>query len=641
MSCDYFRVAAISPPVKVADVTFNLSKTKEFFGLAQEQNASLIVFPELGLTAYTCGDLFYDELLLSSAAEALLEFTLSTSGTEAIAIVGFPFSFQGNLYNCAAVVSNGQIRGLVPKSFLPNSGEFYEQRWFTSGRALPLQMIDFKGFTIPFGVSQIFSIKDSLAKFGVELCEDLWTINPPSGNLCAGGANIIVNLSASNELIGKAAYRRQLISQQSARGMCAYVYANAGPGESTTDLVFSGHCLIAENGTILGESSRFEFEGALLIRDIDMPRIDCERRRSANFAVDNLPFLNETVLSSASSNLKSDLFRVISQYPFVPSDNLDRDSVCAETFAIQTAGLRKRLEHTGVQGLVLGLSGGLDSTLALLIALHVFDQMRIERKNINCLSMPGFGTSSRTKENAKQLALVSGTSFKEIDIRESVSLHLLDISHSKNEKDITFENSQARERTQILMDVANQKNSLVLGTGDLSEAALGWCTYNGDHMSMYHVNSGVPKTLIQFLLRWHAETSEVPIFKNILFDVLDTPISPELLPVKANGEIQLTEQTIGPYVLHDFFLYHLFRGGCRPKKIVFMAEIAFSGVYNRDEIKKWLLVFYRRFFSQQFKRSAMPDGPKIGSVALSPRGDWRMPSDASPDIWIRELESLS
>jgi NAD+ synthase (glutamine-hydrolysing) len=642
MAFEYFRVAAASPPVKVADVNFNLRTTKEFFERAAEKNVSLVVFPELGLTAYTCGDLFYDQLLLKCASEAVLDFARGTAGSDSIAVIGFPLPLHGRLFNCAAVICNGEIKGLIPKSYLPNTGEFFERRWFSSGRDRKTGLIDFYGSEVPFGCSQLFTIFNTQLRIGVELCEDLWAIAPPSNELCLAGANLIVNLSASNEIIGKRIYRRQLVAQQSARGICAYVYASAGPGESTTDLVFSGHCLIAENGSILKESDRFNFDGSLIIQDIDVQRLDYERRRNSTFSVVSSLTTFETHLHLKPQEPwpPTELVRTVSPYPFIPKEDSDRNEVCSEIFSIQTAGLRKRLEYTGVKSLVLGLSGGLDSSLALLVATNVFDELKLDPREILCYSLPGFGTSSRTKENAKKLALFSGVALTEIDIKKSVSLHLSEIKYPEKSLGITFENAQARERTQILMDVANKHNALVLGTGDLSEAALGWATYNGDHMSMYHVNVGIPKTLVKYLVEWRAEVGASQLLRDVLLDIIATPISPELLPAD-DETIQSTEVSIGPYILHDFFLYHMLRGGCNPAKILLLAEIAFKDKFSHTEIKKWLLLFYRRFFVNQFKRSSMPDGPKVGTVALSPRGDWKMPSDASADIWIKELENLS
>ena len=638
------RISAVAPELRVADVAFNSEKILEALSLASQRGASLAIFPELCVTAYTCGDLFTQRLLQVRAKEALLKLALATKPLDIHAIVGLPIAMQGRLYNCAAVIGSGQVIGLVPKQFLPSTGEYYEKRWFTSGTQLLPAEIDFGDYSSPLATNLVFRDDINGCSFGIEICEDLWAVQPPSGRLSLAGANLIVNLSASSELIGKAPYRRELVRQQSARCNVAYVYASAGPGESTTDVVFAGHCLIAENGSILAESDRFEFATQMIFADIDLEHLHHERIRNSSFSSSapagdfcSIPVAMHSVCTSEPLGT----LRPNPALPFLPSDPQIRSETCREIFSIQSTGLAKRLKHTGAKNIVLGISGGLDSTLALLVTVQTFDLLALDRKGILALTLPGFGTTSRTRTNAETLVEQLGATLRVIPINTAVEQHFRDIGHDEGVYDITYENAQARERTQILMDVANQMNAFVVGTGDLSEAALGWCTFNGDHMSMYHVNAGVPKTLVRYLIDWCADTVFAGSTTKVLHEIAATPISPELLPITEDGgQPQQTEDTVGPYELHDYFLYHFLRHGSRPAKVLYFAELAFAGRYERAIILKWLEVFYRRFFSQQFKRSAMPDGPKIGSVALSPRGDWRMPSDASAAAWLAEIEFM-
>jgi NAD+ synthase (glutamine-hydrolysing) len=644
ISFGLLRMAAVAPELLVADVSFNTAKILNAMRMASARGASLAVFPELCLTGYTCGDLFTQSMLHVRAKEALLELAVATKALNVHAVVGLPIALQGRLYNCAAVIGSGRVLGLVPKQYLPSTGEYYEKRWFASGTHLLPTEIDFGDYLAPLATNLVF--RDALVgcAFGLEICEDLWAVQPPSGRLSLAGANLILNLSASSELIGKAAYRRELVRQQSARCNVAYAYASAGPGESTTDVVFAGHCLIVENGSILAESDRFEFATQMIFADIDLERLLHDRLCNSSFS-SSVPAGDIcTVPVELQSLPTSEPLGVLRPNPalaFLPSDARVRDETCREIFSIQSTGLAKRLKHTGGEKIVLGISGGLDSTLALLVAVQTFDRLGLDRKGIVALTMPGFGTTSRTRGNAERLVEQLGATFRVIPIHAAVQQHFKDVGHDESVHDITYENAQARERTQILMDVANQVNGFVVGTGDLSEAALGWCTFNGDHMSMYHVNAGVPKTLVRYLIDWCADTFFAGTAANVLHEIAATPISPELLPITEDGQQpQQTEDTVGPYELHDYFLYHFLRHGSRPAKILHFAELAFAGRYDRVIILKWLEVFFRRFFSQQFKRSAMPDGPKIGSVALSPRGDWRMPSDASVAEWLAEIRLM-
>ena len=583
---------------------------------------------------------------MQKAREALLALADKTARINIHAIVGLPLALEGRLYNCAAVIGGGVVLGLIPKVFLPTNGEFYEERWFTSGRNLTPSEIDVGGSSVPVTTDVLFPMASVPGcTIGVEICEDLWAVEPPSGNQALAGATLICNPSASNELLGKRVYRRDLVKSQSARCLAGYVYASSGPGESSTDLVFSGHCMVAENGIVLAESERFRFDTQIIYADIDFERIQHERLCNSSFSRDAsrktfrvVPVKCE-VHQSVQERLGS--LRPNSPTPFVPSDPLARASTCREIFAIQSTGLAKRLRHTQTRRVVIGISGGLDSTLALLVVVHAFDMLRLDRKGILAVTMPGLGTSRRTRTNAETLVDLIGAELRVISIRDAVAQHFKDIDHSEEMLDVTYENAQARERTQILMDLANKVGGFVVGTGDLSEAALGWCTFNGDHMSMYHVNVGVPKTLVRYMIQWCAEEEFSAGISNVLRDISVMPISPELLPVDAQGEVrQITEDIVGPFELHDYFLYHMVRCGEGPAKITYMAELAFGSKYDRTTILRWLEVFVTRFFSQQFKRSAMPDGPKVGSVALSPRGDWRMPSDASVAMWVAEIQQL-
>ena len=626
MNYGMIRAAAASLRLKVADPTYNKEKIKEAIDCAEQKGTRLIVLPELCVTGYTCADLFFTKSLQNSAENALKEIIEYTSGKNIVAAVGMPVPFYNSLYNCAVVIGNGRIYGIVPKIHIANYNEFYEKRWFASGSDFKsCQNIDFCGFETTIG-SQIFDLGGG-AVLGVELCEDLWVPTPPSGSLTLSGANIIANLSASDEYVSKAQYRRDLVSNQSARCICAYVYSGAGVCESTTDLVFSGATLIAENGSVIAQGKRFARDNEIIVSDIDIERLNSQRR--GNMSFENS--LNELKITQIPlNNNENDLtYRFVDAHPFVPSDDEKRRERCEEIFAIQAAGLAKRLEHVGSKGCVIGISGGLDSTLALLVAVEAMKLIGKPSSDILGITMPGFGTTDRTYNNAIDLMKSLGVTIKEISIKDACVQHMKDIEHDEAVKDITYENTQARERTQILFDMANKHNCLLVGTGDLSELAMGWCTYNGDHMSMYGVNASVPKTLVRYLVDYVAKISDEKT-KAILLDVLDTPVSPELLPPDSDGKIaQKTEDNIGPYELHDFFLYNFVRFGFEKDKLRRLAIKAFDGVYDSATIEKWLGVFMKRFFISQFKRSCIPDSPKVGSVSLSPRGDWRMPSDAS------------
>ena len=625
MKDGFLRVASATPHIKVADCTGNAQKIIAMSKEASANGASLVVFPELCITGYTCGDLFLQRALLNSAEENLKVIINETKDLDCVILVGLPVRANSGLYNCAAVIYHGDLLGLVPKKYIPNYSEFYELRHFTPAKDERIDTAMFINEDIQWteiAKNVIFEcIEMPEFKLGVEICEDLWTAEPPSGKLALNGATIIANLSASDEVIGKADYRRMLVKSQSARLLSAYVYTSAGLGESTQDLVFSGHNLICENGSILAESKRFET--GIIYADVDLQKMENERAKANTFVGEynfervcfHLPVKDLT------------LHRHFSKTPFVPTNKTNLDERCEEILTIQATGLATRIQHTNAKSIVIGLSGGLDSTLALIVAVHAMDMLKRDRKDIIAVTMPCFGTTKRTKSNAEILAESYGVSFKDINISKAVTQHFEDIGQSLDVLDVTFENGQARERTQVLMDIANKTGGFVVGTGDLSELALGWATYNGDHMSMYAVNASIPKTLVRHLTAFEAEHSEGNL-KKALLDILDTPVSPELLPPK-DGEIsQKTEDLVGPYELHDFFLYYLVRQGFTPKKIFRLAKIAFEGAYDDETIKKWLKTFLRRFFSQQFKRSCLPDGPKVGTVTLSPRGDWRMPSDA-------------
>ena len=638
MKDGFIKAAAGTVDVVVADVEYNTQAVLARMREADAAGVNVLVLPELCLTGYTCGDLFFSDCLLGAVEPALQAIVEASKALYPVVAVGLPLRFGGKLYNCAAVVHAGRILGVVPKTHIPNYGEFYELRQFASasvlgGRTYELTLC---GQTVPFGAKLLFACAGMPDyTFGVELCEDLWVPCPPSTALCAGGAAIILNLSASDEVIGKAEYRRSLVSSTSARLVCGYVYCSASPTESTQDMVFSRHHLIAENGTILAENEPFG-DAALTVSEIDVQRLAHERHRVTTYdAVPNL----QTVLFRQPLR-DTALTRHFAPNPFVPPYDEQLRARAEAILRIQSQGLKKRIEHTHAKTVVLGISGGLDSTLALLVCVRAFDLAGRSRKEIQCVTMPCFGTTKRTKSNAVALCQALGVSVQEVNITASVRQHFADIGHDEAVHDVTYENCQARERTQVLMDIANQSGGLVIGTGDLSELALGWATYNGDHMSMYAVNCSVPKTLVRYIVRYEADSS-APALRDILLDILDTPVSPELLPADKNGQIaQKTEDLVGPYELHDFFLYHTLRFGSRPRKLFRMASYAYGGKYSRETILHWLKTFCRRFFQQQFKRSCIPDGPKVGSVTLSPRGDWRMPSDASSRLWLEEAEKL-
>lgn len=649
LSCahDYgmMRVASAVPGVNVADVNYNVKEIIAQVKLAMQSHAQLVVLPELAVTGYTCADLFATDLLLDAAEQAVKAIAVEFANDDIVIAVGAPLRCENRLYNCAVVMQRGMM-WVVPKTYLPNYKEFYEKRWFTSASAAPRDAsINIVGESVPFGTDIIFEM--GKAHLALEVCEDLWAPVPPSSLAALAGANVLINISASNELVAKHDRLLQLISHQSSQCIAAYVYSSAGYGESTTDLVFGGNAVIAENGTIIGHSKRFERHPQLIVADIDIEALDNERRLNSSFADCGQrhcrPYRRMNLHFTALDYEQLPLQRPLRRLPFVPNEVSRRETRCEEIVNIQTYGLMRRLQHTGIKSLVVGISGGLDSTLALMIAVRAFDQMGLDRKGIYGITMPGFGTTGRTLTNALRLMQALGITVKEIRIADAVAQHLADIEHDLTTHDTTYENAQARERTQILMDWANKVGGLVLGTGDLSELALGWCTYNGDHMSMYNVNGSIPKTLAKHLVMWFASQFEgnnpdALTIHETLLDVLHTPISPELTPADNQGQIkQKTEDIIGPYELHDFFLYNMIRHGYSTNKVDFLARRTFEGVYDSDIIKKWLNVYCRRFFQQQFKRSCMPDGPKVGSVSLSPRGDWRMPSDASPALWLDDI----
>lgn len=637
------RVAAVSPALKVADVAFNLAAIEAATLEAADRGAQLVVFPELALTGYSCGDLFYQQSLLEQVRGGLTTLTSLSEQTGMILIVGAPVRQSGRLFNAAVVMSHGRICGVVPKSWLPNTQEFYEERWFSSAHDLVDDQLTWLDEAPPFGTDLLFDVDDMPdCLFGIEICEDAWVASPPSGAMAAAGATLLINLSASPEILGKCSYRRALVASQSARCLAAYVYASAGPGESSTDLVFAGHSLIAEYGQILAETERFQFASQIAMADIDIQRLVHERLRNNSYAASRAARDFLMVPVEVARREADQLLRPVARLPFVPPDAAERRARCEEIFAIQTTGLMKRLLHTGSQKAVVGISGGLDSTLALLVTVQAFDRLNWSRDDILAVTMPGFGTTARTRANAEALAGELGVCLRTISIDAAVRQHFADIGQDPDRHDITYENSQARERTQILMDLANQVGGLVVGTGDLSELALGWTTYNGDHMSMYGVNASVPKTLVRYLIEWCAEAGFSGRTAQVLHDVCATPVSPELLPPDAAGDIsQKTEDHVGPYELHDFFLFHVVRNQFAPRKILDLACRAFADDHAPAAILKWLELFYRRFFAQQFKRSCMPDGPKVGSVSLSPRGDWRMPSDASAALWLAELAEIA
>lgn len=636
MKQGFVKVAAATPEAVVADPKENGKRIQEKIEEAAQEGAKLIVLPELAISSYTCGDLFFQETLLEESKQQLLWLAERTKQVDALIFVGFPLTVGGKLYNAAAAINHGKILGIVPKTYIPNYKEFYEARYFAAGMQTAVSVDLGAGYEIPMGTNLLFTCREmEQLVVAAEICEDIWAPKPPSISHALAGADIIVNLSASNEVTGKDIYRKDLVTGQSARLICGYVYASAGDGESTQDVVFSAHNLIAENGVLLKEARRFTNE--TVYSEIDVQRLIAERRKMNIFqneheAYQRIPFslqVDETQLS-----------RYVDPAPFVPGNRADREKRCEEILFIQSMGLKKRLAHTKCQNAVVGISGGLDSTLALLVTVRAFDLLQLPRENITAVTMPGFGTTDRTYENALNLVKHLGATLKEVDIKEAVRVHFRDIGQEESVHDVTYENGQARERTQILMDIANKSGGMVIGTGDMSELALGWATYNGDHMSMYGVNASVPKTLVRHLVRYYADTCEEKELSAVLLDVLGTPVSPELLPPEDGKISQKTEDIVGPYELHDFYLYYVMRFGFAPSKIYRLAKLAFAGAYKDDVIRKWLITFYRRFFSQQFKRSCLPDGPKVGSVAVSPRGDLRMPSDASVRIWMEELEEM-
>lgn len=646
MQNGFIKVAAAIPSVKVADCSYNVQQIESLIAMAEGKGVEVIVFPELCITGYTCQDLFKQTLLLEQAETSVLMLLDFTRKLDIISIVGVPVVVGDLLLNCAAVIQKGDLLGLVPKTYLPNYSEFYEKRWFASSQDLQPSEIRFAGNKIVVTPQPTLFRTCDGAMFGVEICEDVWAPVPPSCNLALSGADIIFNLSASDELIGKHDYLKGLLAQQSARMISGYVYSGCGFGESTQDVVYGGNAIAYENGQLLAESERFALDSQLIITQIDVEKIRNERRTNSTYI--NAQRGHDSRIVNAHTVMPRDfeLIRDVYPHPFIPKTD-DMEKSCDEIFSIQVAGLAKRLVHTGCKTVVVGISGGLDSTLALLVCVRTFDKLQLSRKGIVGVTMPGFGTTDRTYNNAVNLMKSLGITLREISIADAVKQHFNDIGHDINVHDVTYENSQARERTQILMDLSNQLGALVIGTGDLSELALGWATYNGDHMSMYGVNAGVPKTLIKYLVKFVAMSEDSDETRSILLDIIDTPISPELIPADEAGNItQKTEDLVGPYELHDFFLYHIIRFGYRPSKIFMLARKAFDGsnpeapFYDDETIKKWLTIFLRRFFNQQFKRSCLPDGPKVGSVSLSPRGDWRMPSDASSALWLKECEQI-
>ena len=662
-----FRVATAIPTVKVADVEYNLKQHIQLLREAHSEGVQLLVFPELSLTGYTCADLFHHRPLLDATVQAIMHLAEAARGIDMAVIVGAPLTYCNRLYNCAVLLGDGQVIGIVPKIYLPNYNEFYESRWFAPGTEIKpgsrISLGELGGTSynnINFGPNYLFDFEG--VTVGIEICEDLWVPMPPSSRMALAGANVIVNLSCSDEVLGKHAYLRRMVEAQSGRLVCAYVYASAGFGESSTDLVFAGKGMIAENGSIIAESERFKLEPSLKIADVDIEKLMVLRRTQTTFTQmiqqpDETTFYSEFrrimeptqngyatigLTKLTTPDFEKKLYRTVVPTPFVPAEGDDMEARCSEIFNIQVQGLVTRLSHINCRTAVIGISGGLDSTLALLVTVRAFDKLGWDRKRIIGITMPGFGTSGRTYNNSIGLMESLGITSQEISIKDSVNQHFKDLDVDSSVHDVTYENCQARERTQILMDMSNKTGGIVIGTGDLSELALGWCTYNGDHMSMYAVNVSIPKTLVKYLVKWVALSSVDQRSKEILLDIFDTPISPELIPTDEQGNIaQKTEDLVGPYELHDFFLYHSFRFGASPSKIFFLARKAFDGVYDNATILKWLRTFFRRFFQQQFKRSCLPDGPKVGTVSISPRGDWRMPSDACASLWLKECDEIS
>lgn len=636
----FIRVAAAVPEIKVADIEFNVNEIVNVIDAAIFSKCNVLLFPELCVTGYTCGDLFYQENLRDASIDALLYLQEYLRNKKITIIIGAPIAVKGKLFNTAVVIDNNGIAGIVPKIHIPGTLQYYEERWFSSAIDADTDSVVIGDRMIPFGTNLLFSNSRTGLMFGIEICEDLWTVKPPSSDMAIAGANVIFNPTASDEYLGKKEYRRNLIASQSGRCLSAYVYASSGPNESTSDLVFSGHSLIAENSIILAENERFNFNSQIIAADIDLQRLNNERIRNNSFGSSYSDIQYRVIPIDFTDSKVTELLRPIHKTPFIPADIDLRKETCQEIFRIQTTALAKRIRHIGISNIVLGISGGLDSTLALLVCLSTIKKLGLSAKNIHAITMPGYGTSEQTLNQAVELAKKLKVTLKTISIKSALEQHFKDIEYPNDKFDITFENAQARERTQILMDYANKVNGIVVGTGDLSEIALGWTTYNGDHMSMYGINSGVPKTLIKYIIDWCASDLYSGSVSELLQRVINTPISPELLPPDKSGMIQDTEKVIGPYILHDFFLYHFIRHSCPPRKIYLLACLAFKNEFKATEIKKYLKVFYSRFFANQFKRNAMPDGIKIGSVSLSPRGDWRMPSDAVANLWLNEIDDL-
>ena len=637
MKDGFVKTAAGTPDIKVADCGYNCARIKALIDKAHEQGVRVLVLPELCITGYTCQDLFFQQTLLDGALNALKDITEHSAGLDMLIAVGCPLRFRGELYNCAVVMKDGKILGVVPKKFLPNYNEFYEKRHFTAAPEGEYD-IELFGESVPFGLGLLFECRGTPELvFAAEICEDLWAAEPPSISLALGGATLIANLSASNETIGKDSYRRELVNSQSARLLCGYVYASAGSGESTQDLVFGGHDIIAENGIVLAESK--QNSTGLTVTEIDVQKLASERRRNTSFVGGLRPGMRRIPFDMEIK--PAELTRIVRRTPFVPNTSAETDKRCEDILTMQAHGLEKRVRHTNAKTLVIGISGGLDSTLALLVCVEAMKLLGRPASDILAVTMPCFGTTKRTRSNAERLCELLGTRLRVIDIADSVKQHFKDIGHDESNHNVVYENGQARERTKILMDLANAENGMVIGTGDLSELALGWATYNGDHMSMYGVNASVPKTLVRYIVKYYAGTVGGADLREVLMSIYDTPVSPELLPADENGDIaQITEDLVCPYELHDFFLYNGIRWCFPPSKVFRLAEYAFDGSYDRETILKWLRTFYRRFFSQQFKRSCLPDGVKVGSVTLSPRGDWRMPSDASAALWLEEVNRL-
>lgn len=631
----YIRVAASVPELKVANVEFNTKEVIKEIKALDKEGVQIVTFPELCLTGYTCADLFSQDILITKSKEAIKEVIDSTKLLDIISIIGAPIVCDNQLFNCGVVINKGEILGVVPKTYIPNYGEFYEKRWFSTSNTLTSKTINLFGKEVPIGIDLVFrDINDSKFAFGIEICEDLWSPKAPSVEAALNGATMIFNLSASNEVIGKAQYRRNLINMQSAKNVCAYIYSSSGVNESSTDLVFSGYAGISENGFMLVENERFNFKTNHIISDVDIQRLMNNRIKNISFmgigAINNY-----RVIDIDLKDNNNDLKRIYDAYPFVPSNEDKRAERCSEIINIQACGLAKRIKHTGMKKCVIGISGGLDSTLAFLVIIEAYRKLGISFDNLIGVTMPGFGTTGRTYNNALTLMRNYGVTMREVSIKEASLQHFKDIGLEETDRSVTYENTQARERTQILMDIANKEGGLVIGTGDLSELALGWCTYNGDHMSMYAVNTSIPKTLVRYLVKYFADIEQNEECKKTILDILDTPISPELLPPSKDGKIeQQTESVVGPYILHDFFLYHFMRYGASPDKIKYIASKTFDGMYDEETIDKWLKFFINRFFNQQFKRSCLPDGPKVGTISVSPRGDLRMPSDADSSIWL-------